>query len=717
MTFDPHQEKLSRGEATELIRQKTMPPWHKDFVEDRSFDPTYRPSMTTFDYHSSERRSVDQRAAAGFQRENEALRSAARTVDSPFTDEILNAPSPRKFFMPIPHEDPLVVSLTVAKCLVRRVLIDPGSSANIMPRDTFDRLEIKQDQLKSTGNPLVGFDGKGWIHRVRGVPSTLHQVMRCLAPDGTKVIDIHGDQVAAKECYSVTLKHAGKGKAPIRSKQRRFAPERNRIIAEEVDRLLDVGFVREVHYPDWLSNVVIVQKKNGKWRNAGATYQRLISKIFKEQIGKTVEDYIDDMVVKSKKKADHVQHLRGVFDILRRYGMKLNPTKCSFGVSSGQFLGHMVNLKGIEASPAQANALTKNAEPKTIKEVQTLTGWITALSRFISELSDRCKPFFDTIRSHGRQVWGDEQRLVLTALKKYMQNLPVLSAPKSGEKLFLYLGVSSIATSGVLIRYVEGKQYPVFYVSKTMTEAEGRYSKAERVILLLVHAKRKLRIILHKPDLSGRMTKWAIELSSFDITYDPRTAVKGQAVADFLLECDSEDVEEDLCIGIKLQTPEGTALSQALRLEFAATNNEAEYETLLAGIKLAKELKVRNLNVFSDSQLVVRQVRGEYKTKDETMEAYRSAVMREAQNFEKIEFIQIPRECNGDADRLACSASGSGETLAKVVPVGILNQPSIFEEPSGSDPWGEIISTQSNGSRVLLAKHVARFGRIVQKVR
>ncbi|XP_059627457.1 uncharacterized protein LOC132270288 [Cornus florida] len=153
----------------------------------------------------------------------------------------------------IPHEDPLVVSLTVAKCLVRRILIDPGSSANVMPRDTFDRLEIKPDRLKSTGNPLLGFDGKrvepigtvevvvraaervlmetfvvvkihpsynllmgrGWFHRVQGVPSTLHQVMRCLGPDRAKVIDIHRDQVAAKECYSVTLKHTGKGKSPI----------------------------------------------------------------------------------------------------------------------------------------------------------------------------------------------------------------------------------------------------------------------------------------------------------------------------------------------------------------------------------------------------------------------------------------------------------------------------------------------------------------------
>ncbi|XP_059635727.1 uncharacterized protein LOC132277904 [Cornus florida] len=170
-----------------------------------------------------------------------------------------------------PHEDPLVVSLTVAKCLVRRVLIDPGSSANIMPRDTFNQLEIKQDQLKSTGNPLLGFDGKrvepvgtvevavhaaervlmetfvvveihpsynllmgrGWIHRVRGVPSILHQVMRCLAPDGTKVIDIHGDQVAAKECYSVTMKHARKGKAPIRSIDQ-FRPERTTRVGERL---------------------------------------------------------------------------------------------------------------------------------------------------------------------------------------------------------------------------------------------------------------------------------------------------------------------------------------------------------------------------------------------------------------------------------------------------------------------------------------------------
>ncbi|XP_059650116.1 uncharacterized protein LOC132295866 [Cornus florida] len=227
------------------------------------------------------------------------------------------------------------ICLTVAECLVRRVLIDPGSSTNVMPRVTFDRLEIEPEKLKPTGNPLLGFNrkrvdpigmveltvqaaervltesfvvveiypsynllmGRGWIHRVQGVPSTLHQVMRCLGPDGTKVIDIHGDQVAAKECYSEPPpSRDGEEEPPVLTTEplhevkidhkkpdrtirvgSRLAEEekleltdfltRNAdIIAEEVDQLLEAGFIREVQYPAWLSNVVVVQKKNRKWR-------------------------------------------------------------------------------------------------------------------------------------------------------------------------------------------------------------------------------------------------------------------------------------------------------------------------------------------------------------------------------------------------------------------------------------------------------------------
>ena len=143
-------------------------------------------------------------------------------------------------------------------------------------------------------------------------------------------------------------------------------------------------------------------------KNAGATYQRLVNKMFKDQIGDTMEVYIDDMLVKSRLKTDHVTHLQEAFDILRRYRMKLNPTKCSFGVSSGKFLGYMVSHKGIEASPEQVKAITRLKSPQCVKDVQRLTGRLAALNRFISRSSDKCKPFFDMLKKNKNFKWGEE---------------------------------------------------------------------------------------------------------------------------------------------------------------------------------------------------------------------------------------------------------------------------------------------------------------------
>ena len=146
-------------------------------------------------------------------------------------------------------------------------------------------------------------------------------------------------------------------------------------------------------------------------KNAGATYQRLVNKMFKEQIGDTMEVYIDDMLVKSKKKIDHVDHLQESFDVLRRYHMKLNPTKCSFGVSSGKFLGHLVNERGIDASPDQVKAILDLRSPRNIKDIQKLTGRIVALNRFISKSSDRCKPFYDALKKNKSFQWTSEQEV------------------------------------------------------------------------------------------------------------------------------------------------------------------------------------------------------------------------------------------------------------------------------------------------------------------
>ena len=133
-------------------------------------------------------------------------------------------------------------------------------------------------------------------------------------------------------------------------------------------------------------------------KNAGATYQRLVNKIFQDQIGRNMEVYVDDMLVKSKEEVDHIKDLREAFETLRRHRMKLNPAKCAFGVASGKFLGFMVTQRGIEANPEKIKAILDMKHTSSKKEVQRLTGRIAALSRFISKSAERCLPFFKVLR-------------------------------------------------------------------------------------------------------------------------------------------------------------------------------------------------------------------------------------------------------------------------------------------------------------------------------
>ena len=137
------------------------------------------------------------------------------------------------------------------------------------------------------------------------------------------------------------------------------------------------------------------------FKNAGATYQRLVMKIFQDEIGKTVETYNDDMVVKSKAKAMHEEDSRSVFDTLWRNKLKLNTSKCSFAVSSGKFLRYSVTQRGIEANPDQIQAIQKVDRPSSRKEVQRLTGMLAALNRFLSRSSDKCRPMLLALKKKG----------------------------------------------------------------------------------------------------------------------------------------------------------------------------------------------------------------------------------------------------------------------------------------------------------------------------
>ncbi|XP_070017399.1 uncharacterized protein [Nicotiana sylvestris] len=299
---------------------------------------------------------------------------------------------------------------------------------------------------------------------------------------------------------------------PVKQKKRKQGSFENQVIQDEVKKLLKIGSIREVKYPDWSANTVVVPKKNGHellsfldaysgynqikidpldegktsfitdkgtycykvipfgLKNVGATYQRLVTKMFQEHLGKTMEVYIDDML---------------------------------------------------------------------------------------------------------------------------LSNPPLLAKPKDGEKLLVYLVVSEVAVSVVLVREDHGKQSLIYYVIQSLLDAETRYPHLEKPALALIMASRKLRPyfqchpifvvtayplrnILHKQELSGRLAKWAIELSEYDITYQPRTTIKSQVLADFVADFSQGiqlEAEKELRIFKDLIQygilPEDKKKAQALRKKVA----------------------------------------------------------------------------------------------------------------------------------------------------
>ena len=191
-------------------------------------------------------------------------------------------------------------------------------------------------------------------------------------------------------------------------------------------------------------------------KNAGATYQRLMNKMFTHQIGRNVQVYVDDMLVKSLCENNHLDDFQETFDTLRSYNMKLNPSKCVFGVIAGKFLGFTVSQRGIEVNPEKVQAIIELGSPKTVKEVQSLNGKIAALNRFVSKAMNKCLPFFRMLRKSFE--WTDECQRAFEDLKKYLSSPLLLSPSKPGEELYLYIAVSQAAVSAALIREKEGTQ-------------------------------------------------------------------------------------------------------------------------------------------------------------------------------------------------------------------------------------------------------------------
>nr|XP_009421106.1 PREDICTED: uncharacterized protein LOC104000717 [Musa acuminata subsp. malaccensis] len=281
------------------------------------------------------------------------------------------------------------------------------------------------------------------------------------------------------------------------------------------------------------------------------------------------------------------------------------------------------------------------------------------MSRFLARSGDRCLPFFRALKNPKGFQWTTECEEALKQVKQHLANLPRLASVSPGEKLSIYLAASPHAVSSVLVKENSGEQLPVYYAHPVEVITD-----------------QPLRQVLSKFDVAGRLLKWAVELGEHDIQYVPRTAIKAQSVADFIAELtqigdeslgqlpeawvlhvDGSANSKGAGAGLVLQAPDGRSFERSLRFGFRATNNEAEYEALLAGLRLALEMQVVAIRVLTDSQLVAEQLNGGYEARDPTMAKYLAQVKNLTAKFLHFTLFNVPRGENEHADTLAKLAS------------------------------------------------------------
>ncbi|GJV75363.1 reverse transcriptase domain-containing protein [Tanacetum coccineum] len=262
------------------------------------------------------------------------------------------------------------------------------------------------------------------------------------------------------------------GYSPVRQKKRGQAPERNKVIQEEVEKLVDTEIMKEVEslcgysfkcfldaYKGYhqikmakedeektafitSQGIFCYSKMPFGLKNVGSTYQRLVDKAFQKQIGRNLEVYVDDLVIKSHTEEEIIRDITETFKTLRQINMKLNPKKCTFGMQEGMFLGYKVSTNGLRACPEKADAVLSLPSPRCIKDVQKLNGKLASLNRFLSKSAEKSLPFFKTLKKCTKKSdfqWTPEAEEAFKQMKKLIAELPTLTAPRENEELIIYL--------------------------------------------------------------------------------------------------------------------------------------------------------------------------------------------------------------------------------------------------------------------------------------
>ncbi|XP_024196954.1 uncharacterized protein LOC112200165 [Rosa chinensis] len=447
-------------------------------------------------------------------------------------------------------------------------------------------------------------------------------------------------------------------KRPVKQEPRRMNSETQILVKEEVEKMHKSGIIRVAKYNQWLSNIVPVRKKNGYHqipvaeedrhktafrcpgftgvfeyvvmpfglKNAGATYQRAMNLIFHDILGKVLEVYIDDVVVKSQKRGDHIVDLRKVFERMRRHRLKMNPAKYVFGVQAGDFLGFIVHQRGIEVPEDKASAVINASPPRTKKELQRLLGKINFLRRFISNSAGKIQPFSPLLRLQGQNefVWEPKHQEAFDSIKAYLANPPVLVPPRTGIPLKLYISAAEASIGSLLAQDDEGGvEHAIFYLSRTLTDCETRYTPMEKLCLTLYFSACKLRHYM---------------------------------------------LSFTTCI--------------------IAQTDLAEYEALIIGLEVLLEMGIRDVQIRGNSQLVINQIQEKYRCASWLLIPYLNRAIELLDQFTDVDMEYIPRERNFAANELAQLATGitlKYGVRERILKVERRTLPSWFARPDPPD--------------------------------
>jgi hypothetical protein len=231
-------------------------------------------------------------------------------------------------------------------------------------------------------------------------------------------------------------------------------------------------------------------------KNAGCTFSRMITIVLHPQLRRNIVAYVDDIVVKSVQRRDHISDLAETFANLREANLRLNPEKCVFDIHKGKVLGCLVSTKGIEANPDKIKALIEMQDLVSMKDVQKLTGRVAALNKFIPRAAERSLPFFQVLRSSKNFQWSETQKQAFQELKDYLSNMTKLCPLEPRSLLLLYVSASNSAISAVLVQEKEEerkfKQIPMYFASQALSGSKIFYFELGKIAYAVVMAARKL---------------------------------------------------------------------------------------------------------------------------------------------------------------------------------------------------------------------------------